>query len=238
MDLRNYTQSVFDQELVRQVCVETSDYGFANPETGLTSFLYSHLPTRKAIDVGAYVGDITEALLKTGYEVYGFEPYAPVYEKLVRRLGEDNRFHPFPYAIGCIEGEMPLHLAKAVSNGHQWGDATVFNSLTSHSMPETMLFAGTTMVTVKNLAGLHKSHVIPEDVSLVNEYRKRPERNSAVRAAPFAVLPSGTLDEDDDRRFLARLSLPSRVPYMMATAHIPFWSWETGRRRRPGSWNV
>jgi hypothetical protein len=42
-----------------------------------------------------------------------------------------------------------------------------------------------------------------------------------LRAAPFAVLPSGTLDEDDDRRFLARLSLPSRVPYMMATAHIP-----------------
>jgi FkbM family methyltransferase len=85
----------------------------------------------------------------------------------VHRLGEDNHFHPFPYAIGCTEGEMPLHLAKAVANGHQWGDATVFNSLTSHSMPETMPFAGTTMVTVKNLAGLHKSYVIPEDVSLV-----------------------------------------------------------------------
>ena len=42
-----------------------------------------------------------------------------------------------------------------------------------------------------------------------------------LRAARFAVLPSGTLDKDDDRRFLAQLSLPSRVPYMMATSHIP-----------------
>lgn len=42
-----------------------------------------------------------------------------------------------------------------------------------------------------------------------------------LRAAPFAVVPSGTLAEDDDRRFLAQLSLPSRMPYMMATSHIP-----------------
>jgi hypothetical protein len=42
-----------------------------------------------------------------------------------------------------------------------------------------------------------------------------------LRAARLAVLPSGTLDKDDDRRFLAQLSLPSRLPYMMATSHIP-----------------
>jgi hypothetical protein len=42
-----------------------------------------------------------------------------------------------------------------------------------------------------------------------------------LRDAWFAVLPSGLLDESDDRRFIAQLSLPSRVPYMMATSHIP-----------------
>jgi hypothetical protein len=94
---------------VRQVCVETSDYGFTNPETSLMAFLYSYLPTRKAIDVGAHAGDVSEALLKAGYEVYAFEPYPPVYAKLVKRLGNDTRFHPFPYALGCIEGEMQLH---------------------------------------------------------------------------------------------------------------------------------
>jgi hypothetical protein len=42
-----------------------------------------------------------------------------------------------------------------------------------------------------------------------------------LRRSWFAVLPSGLLDESDDRRFIAQLSLPSRVPYMMATSHIP-----------------
>jgi FkbM family methyltransferase len=166
-NLANYTRSVFDEQLVRQVCIETADYGFTNPETGLMAFLYSHLPTRKAIDVGAHVGDVSEALLKAGYEVYAFEPYAPVYEKLVNRLGNNRRLHAFQHALGCSEGEIPLHLAKSLSNGGQWGDTTVFNSLTPHSMPESLPFSETAMVTVKNMAGLHKAKSIPEDISLV-----------------------------------------------------------------------
>ena len=43
----------------------------------------------------------------------------------------------------------------------------------------------------------------------------------ALRNHWYAVVPSGTLDESDDRRFIAQLSLPSRIPYMMATAQIP-----------------
>ena len=37
----------------------------------------------------------------------------------------------------------------------------------------------------------------------------------------FAVVPSGTLEGDDDRQALSRLSLPSRLVYLMATSHIP-----------------
>jgi hypothetical protein len=33
------------------------------------------------------------------------------------------------------------------------------------------------------------------------------------------VLP-GLLDESDDRRYIAQLSLPSRIPYMMAVSRI------------------
>jgi len=29
------------------------------------------------------------------------------------------------------------------------------------------------------------------------------------------------LDESDDRRFISQLSLPSRIPFMLATSHIP-----------------
>ncbi|MCX6376603.1 MAG: beta-1,6-galactofuranosyltransferase, partial [Armatimonadetes bacterium] len=42
-----------------------------------------------------------------------------------------------------------------------------------------------------------------------------------LREAWFAVAPSGTLDQADDHRFIAQLSLPSRIPYLMATSHLP-----------------
>jgi hypothetical protein len=42
-----------------------------------------------------------------------------------------------------------------------------------------------------------------------------------LRRSWFAVVPTGPLDEPDDRQFLARLSLPSRMIYLMATSHLP-----------------
>ena len=38
---------------------------------------------------------------------------------------------------------------------------------------------------------------------------------------PYAIIPSGSLDEHDDRPELARLSLPSRIPYLMGTTNVP-----------------
>ena len=70
--------------------------------------------------------------------------------------------------------------------------------------------------------------IIPRDplpeIKLVEELRNHA----------YAVVPSGMLDELDDRRFIAQLSLPSRIPYMMATAQIPIivlGSRETGASR-------
>jgi hypothetical protein len=37
----------------------------------------------------------------------------------------------------------------------------------------------------------------------------------------FAIIPTGTLDEADDNRWIAQLSLPSKVPFIAATAHTP-----------------
>jgi hypothetical protein len=42
-----------------------------------------------------------------------------------------------------------------------------------------------------------------------------------LRQAPFIVVPSGTLEPGDDRRFIAQLSFPSRIPYILATSHTP-----------------
>ena len=61
------------------------------------------------------------------------------------------------------------------------------------------------------------SIIVPEGPPLPDE-----ELIEVLRQAPFVVVPSGTLDETDDRRFIARLSLPSRIPFVMAVSHTPF----------------
>jgi hypothetical protein len=42
-----------------------------------------------------------------------------------------------------------------------------------------------------------------------------------LRGEWFAVLPTGTLSREDDHSFIAQLSLPSRLVYLMTTAQIP-----------------
>jgi hypothetical protein len=42
-----------------------------------------------------------------------------------------------------------------------------------------------------------------------------------LRQAPFVVVPSGILDATDDRAFIAKLSFPSRIPYILATSQSP-----------------
>ena len=46
---------------------------------------------------------------------------------------------------------------------------------------------------------------------LVDELRRRP----------FAVMPSGTLCDNEPRESIARLSLPSRIPYVMSVSQLP-----------------
>ncbi len=42
-----------------------------------------------------------------------------------------------------------------------------------------------------------------------------------LRRRPFAIMPSGTFSSDSKNEGIARLSLPSRVPFMIATANLP-----------------
>jgi FkbM family methyltransferase len=38
---------------------------------------------------------------------------------------------------------------------------------------------------------------------------------------PYAIIPSGTLDAEDDRPEIARLSLPTRLPFLLAVGNMP-----------------
>ncbi len=160
-------RSFLEHEVPSQVCIETSDYAFTNPEIGLMSFLYSHLPGHKALDVGAHVGDVSEHLLRTGYEVFAFEPFPASYGALVERLKRYSGFHPHDFALGRIDAELPLHLAADLSGNRKYDNATAFNSLIPHSMPDDLPFSGAVLVPVRSLTSLHRDNVVPADISLV-----------------------------------------------------------------------
>jgi len=161
------TSALFENELVRQVCVESDDYEAVNIETGLLTFLYSHLPTRKALDIGAHVGEVSDRLLRAGYEVYAFEPAPAVYEKLKQKLEGRKDFTAFQLALGSSEGEALLHLATDLSEAKYYEDPTLLSSLVTHSMPSEIPFTHTIPVLVKTISGLHRSGLVPEDISLV-----------------------------------------------------------------------
>lgn len=53
-------------------------------------------------------------------------------------------------------------------------------------------------------------------------YLSEDELVGMLRQAPFTVIPSGDLkSSSDDRSFIAQLSLPSRIPFMLATSGVP-----------------
>ncbi len=52
-------------------------------------------------------------------------------------------------------------------------------------------------------------------------YLTEPQLSVRLRDYQYALIPSGTLDEDDDQRALAELSLPSRVLLIMAASGTP-----------------
>lgn len=158
---------IAEAEMVRQVCVETDDYGFTNPETGLASHLYSFLPNRRVADVGAHVGDVAGRLLETGYEVYAFEPFPASYEKLTARHGGEPRFHGFNFALGAEEKQAELRLPADRSGQNVYDDATVFNTLTSHSMPEDLPYTKSVSVPVRTISAMIAEGSLPSNIDLL-----------------------------------------------------------------------
>jgi FkbM family methyltransferase len=136
-------------------------------EIELMVYLYSFLPHRRAIDVGANRGDVSARLLQTGYEVYAFEPFPPVFTQLKNQLGDKAHFHAFPYALGDRCETRDLHIAADQTADQTYEDATFYNSLTPHSLADGLVFTETLPVTVKTLASLHEAGELPADIGLV-----------------------------------------------------------------------
>jgi FkbM family methyltransferase len=194
---------LWDPNQAHQVQLITVDN--TEPETRLMAYLYSFLPTRKAVDIGANVGAISEKLLEAGFEVYAFEPFPRAFDQLKQRFHQHQDFHAFPLAVGAADETRDFHIAQDLSETKRYRDAAMFNSLTKHAMPEDMSFVDTILVTVRSLERLHQTNVLPADISLLKIDTEGydleilrgmgPQRYSVVIAEFWdAQLPFGTSD--------------------------------------------
>ncbi len=151
-------------EPIRPKIISPSD---SDPETRLMAYLYSYLPNRRAIDIGANIGNISEKLLEAGYEIYAFEPFPAVFETLKYRFDASNQFHSYPIAVGSIDETREFYLAQDKTEENVYKDSALYNSLTKHSMPGDIVFAGSITVPVRSLESLHASGELPDDIGLV-----------------------------------------------------------------------
>ena len=140
--------------------------------------------------------------LKFGFKI-GYMPPVVTAHLILSRL------NPPP------EGEPPTH---GIMIGNIWGQHWL------SQLRETVRGSGVTLSWYCNgrfrwvectREELTADSIVPHDPV------PEEELVSALRREWFAVLPTGTLSREDDHSFIAQLSLPSRLVYLMATSQIP-----------------
>ncbi len=167
LKIQEANQKILEDIHDQKYKVITDQKYFQDLDIELMTYLYSYLPHRRAVDIGANRGDISSRLLQAGYQVYAFEPFPPVIDKLKNRLGNNPNFQLFPLAIGSENQTQELHIATDETPDNTYQDASFYSSLTKHSLSEGLVFTDTISVTVKTLASLHDAEELPKDIGLV-----------------------------------------------------------------------
>jgi len=160
-------RQIFEDIHSQKYKVITDQQYFQDLDIELMTYLYSYLPYRLAVDIGANRGDVSSRLLQVGYQVYAFEPFPAVIDKLKNRLGDHPNFRLFPFALGSENQTQELHIATDETADNTYQDASFYSSLTKHSLSEGLVFNDTIPVTVKTLASLHDAEELPKDIGLV-----------------------------------------------------------------------
>jgi FkbM family methyltransferase len=156
------------QEVIRLNSDSSDNWASSNPEADLVAYLYSFLPSRKAIDIGANTGEMSAILIQAGFEVIAFEPYPATYEQLCDRFRDEPMFTAQCFAIGKSNSILPLNIVKNVSEEEQkQSDPNIYNSLKLHPMPEYLVFDNTIDVKVRSLESLQESQELPSDIAFV-----------------------------------------------------------------------
>lgn len=138
----------------------------SEPEYYLAAFLYSFLPNRTLLDVGANVGDFAEVVSDSGYQVYSFEPFPAAFERLKARMADRANVKTFNLALGSKEITLPLYIASESSAARE-DDPSLYNTFQPHFVRESLAFAETVEVPVRTIESLVKSGELPEQIDFL-----------------------------------------------------------------------
>src|SRR5260370_1446202 len=133
-----------------------------NPEFLLLAHLVNFFPNPVALDVGANEGALSAVLLDAGFEVYAFEPYAPVMNKLAERLGKRPGLHLMEMALGSEDTTLTLHIAQG-GRETTGEDPSVYNTFRPHFVGNEVSFSSQVEVPVRSLHSLAAKKEIPDD---------------------------------------------------------------------------
>ena len=111
-------------QALRPIRVEVS----TSPEAGLMGFLYSYLPSRGALVIGAQTKSVSEDLLSSGYEVYAVEPDVVPGDASLVRIGAGETGlevirkmggHRYPVVVVGLSGLSEL-AGEMRGRGYSW----------------------------------------------------------------------------------------------------------------------
>lgn len=218
--------------------VRTTQYGFMNPEASLMEHLYSYLPSRNAIDVGANVGHIAQRLLNAGYVVYALEPFPHAFQTMQARLGSHPDFHAFQIAVGAEDkDEADLHIATDNSPDHKYKDYTQYSSLLRHSMPEDMTFTSTIKVAVRSLANMRSAGELPEEAGLLKIDTEGSDLE-VIRGLGKQRPAALTCEFWDDRFMFGKSPTANRLPELVKEMRSRGYVWHLVIYRIEGSFDI
>ncbi|MEL4898650.1 FkbM family methyltransferase [Crocosphaera sp. Alani8] len=196
----------------------------SEPDVLLMGFLYSFLPYRVAIDVGANIGNVSEMLLRSGYEVYAFEPYVPTFAKLTSRLNNHQDFYPMDVAIGADDGEIDLYIATDTSGQNFYQETSLYNTLSPHSMPPGLEFTDKVSVTVRSLKSLQEDGKIPQEIGLLKVDAEGYDLE-VIRGATNTSIPVIVTEFWDKNHAFAKFDAFNSLKVLVQEMHLRKYYW-------------
>lgn len=167
---QNYRDALLSMSFRIQPQLISTKHEAIQPDVALMMYLYSFLPSRNAVDIGAGTGTLSHQLLEAGYVVHAFEPFAPAFRELTlskASCGNSTNWLLFELAIGAVDGWTTLQPSLRLEADKDSGSFESERDEKSASSHQPAI-ANQYPVEMRSLESLHQERLLPDDVCLVS----------------------------------------------------------------------